>query len=608
MAYSRAVEAALASVPDVRARLESAATLCELFQATAAERAEQVALRTPGGAHELSWREYAARVERIAAGLAALGVRRGDAVALMMVNRPEFALVDCAAVHLGATPFSIYNTFPAEVIEHVLANAGARVVVCEAQFAQAVLRARERTEIEHVVCLSDGVEGTVSLADLEAAPADGFDLHEHWRAVGSEDVLTLIYTSGTTGPPKGVEITHANMLAQLRATASVLPVTPGGRTVSYLPAAHIADRWASYYSAIAHGLTITFVADPAQLAGAIVDARPTAWGGVPRVWEKIRASLEAAIVAEPDAARRAAVRAAIDTGREVLRREQAGEPIGEELAAAHARAEAQVLRPLRERLGFEQVESIVIGAAPATRDLLEFFGAIGLPLLELWGMSEISCVGTTNRPGANRIGTVGQALPGSEIALADDGELLVRSPMVMRGYRGEPGQTAEAIDADGWLHTGDIATIDADGFVTIVDRKKELIINAAGKNMSPANIEGVLKSAHPLIGQAVCIGDRRPYNVALLVLEPDAAATWAREHGLDEDALRELAAREDVRAELDAAIARANERLSRVEQIKRFQLLAGDWLPGSEELTPTMKLKRKPIAEKYAAQIEALYS
>jgi long-chain acyl-CoA synthetase len=607
MAYSRAVEAALASVPDVRARLESAATLCELFQATAAERAEQVALRTPGGAHELSWREYAARVERIAAGLAALGVRRGDAVALMMVNRPEFALVDCAAVHLGATPFSIYNTFPAEVIEHVLANAGARVVVCEAQFAQAVLRARERTEIEHVVCLSDGVEGTVSLADLEAAPADGFDLHEHWSAVGSEDVLTLIYTSGTTGPPKGVEITHANMLAQLRATASVLPVTPGGRTVSYLPAAHIADRWASYYSAIAHGLTITFVADPAQLAGAIVDARPTAWGGVPRVWEKIRASLEAAIVAEPDAARRAAVQAAIDTGREVLRREQAGEPIGEELAAAHARAEAQVLRPLRERLGFEQVESIVIGAAPATRDLLEFFGAIGLPLLELWGMSEISCVGTTNRPGANRIGTVGQALPGSEIALADDGELLVRSPMVMRGYRGEPGQTAEAIDADGWLHTGDIATIDGDGFVTIVDRKKELIINAAGKNMSPANIEGVLKSAHPLIGQAVCIGDRRPYNVALLVLEPDAAATWAREHGLDEDALRELAAREDVRAELDAAIARANERLSRVEQIKRFQLLAGDWLPGSEELTPTMKLKRRPIAEKYAAQIEALY-
>jgi long-chain acyl-CoA synthetase len=608
MAYSRAVEAALASVPDVRARLESAGTLCELFQATAAERADEVALRTPGGAQELTWREYAARAERIAAGLAALGVRRGDAVALMMVNRPEFALVDCAAMHLGATPFSIYNTFPAEVIEHVLGNARTRVVVCEEQFAPAVLRARASTQVEHVVCLSDGIEGAVSLADLEAAAADGFDLHEHWHAVGGEDVLTLIYTSGTTGPPKGVEITHANMLAELRASARVLPVTPGGRTVSYLPAAHIADRWASYYTAIAHGLTLTFLADATQLAGALVDSRPTVWGGVPRVWEKIRASLEAAIASDPDAARRAATLAAIDTGLQVLRREQAGEPIGEELTAAYARAEEQVLCHLRERLGLAQVEWIVIGAAPATRDLLEFFGAIGLPLLELWGMSELSCIGTTNLPHANRIGTVGQALPDSEVALAEDGELLVRSAMVMRGYRGEPERTAEAIDADGWLHTGDIATIDADGFVTIVDRKKELIINAAGKNMSPANIEGVLKSAHPLIGQVVCIGDRRPYNVALLVLEPDAAATWAREHGVGGDALRELAEHEDLRAELDAAVARANERLSRVEQIKRFRVLSGEWLPGGEELTPTMKLKRKPIAEKYAAEIEALYS
>jgi long-chain acyl-CoA synthetase len=608
MTYSRVVEAALASAPDTCARLQSASTLCELFQATAAERAEEVALRTPGGAQELTWREYAARVERIAAGLAGLGVRRGDAVALMMLNRPEFALVDCAAVHLGATPFSIYNTFPAEVIEHVLGNAGARVAVCEAQFAPAVLHASRGTNIEHVVCLSDGVEGTVSLADLEAAPGDGLDVRERWREVGGEDVLTLIYTSGTTGPPKGVEITHANMLAQLRATAAVLPVTPGGRTVSYLPSAHIADRWASHYSAIAHGVTVTFLADPAQLAGALVDARPTGWGGVPRVWEKIRASLEAAIAAEPDAARRAAVWAAIDTGLEVVRREQAGEPIGEELAAAHARADEQVLRHLRERLGLEQAKSIVIGAAPPTRELLEFFAAIGLPLLELWGMSEISCVGTTNRPGANRIGTVGQTIPGNEIALAQDGELLVRGPMVMRGYRGEPQKTAEAIDADGWLHTGDIARIDADGFVTIVDRKKELIINAAGKNMSPANIEGELKSAHPLIGQAVCIGDRRPYNVALLVLEPDAAATWAREHGLREDALGELAAHEDLRAELDAAVARANERLARVEQIKRFRVLAGEWTAGGEELTPTMKLRRRPIAEKYAAEIEALYS
>jgi long-chain acyl-CoA synthetase len=602
------MEAALASAPDISARLDAASTLCELFQTTVAERADAVALRTPGGTQELTWREYAARMERIAAGLAHLGVGRGDAVALMMLNRPEFALLDCAAMHLGATPFSIYNTFPAEVIEHVLRNAGCHVVVCEAQFAKSVLEASHDTEVEHVVCLQAGVEGTISLADLEAAPIGEFNLQKNWRELDGQDVLTLIYTSGTTGPPKGVEITHANMLAELRAMACALPVEPGGRTVSYLPSAHIADRWASQYTAIAHGLTITYVAEPSQLGSALIDARPTVWGGVPRVWEKIRAGLEAAIAADPDSARAAAVSAAIDIGLEVVRRQQAGETLDAKLTAAYARADEQVLRGLRARLGLEQAEWIVIGAAPATRDLLEFFCAIGLPLLELWGMSELSCAGTTNRPSANRLGTVGQPIPGAEVTLADDGEMLVRGPLVMRGYRGEPQKTAEAIDAEGWLHTGDIGHIDAQGFVSIVDRKKELIINAAGKNMSPANIEAQIKSAHPLIGQAICIGDRRPYNVALLVLEPDAAITWAREHKLGDASPQQLSTREDLQAELNAAIQRANERLARVEQIKRFALLCAEWLPGGDELTPTMKLKRKPIAEKYAAKIEALYS
>jgi len=341
---------------------------------------------------------------------------------------------------------------------------------------------------------------------------------------------------------------------------------------------------------------------------ALLEVRPTVWGGVPRVWEKLQAGLDAAIAADPDAARRAKVLSAIEVGREVVRREQAGEPLDGELRAAHAQAEEQVLRPLRERLGLEQAESIVVGAAPPTRELLEFFRALGLELLELWGMSELSCVCTTNRPHANRIGTVGQAIPDVELALAEDGELLVRGPMVMRGYRGEPAKTAAAIDAQGWLHTGDIGQIDEQGFVSIVDRKKELIINAAGKNMSPANIEAQLKSAHPLIGQAVCVGDRRPYNVALLVLEPEAAATWARAHEIEDPSPAQLAVRKDLRAELDAAVARANEHLARVEQIKRFSLLGAEWLPGGDELTPTMKLRRKPIAEKYAAEIESLYS
>ncbi|HLM85379.1 MAG TPA: AMP-dependent synthetase/ligase [Solirubrobacteraceae bacterium] len=602
------MQATLVSAADVDARLRAASSLCEVFQATAAERAEEVALRTPGGAQELTWREYAARVGRIAAGLEALGVGRGDAVALMMLNRPEFALADCAAMHLGAAPFSIYNTLPAETIEYVLGNAGARVVVCEQQFAPALLAARAGTDLEHVVCLRADVPETLSLAQLEASPAAGFDLHERWRALDGDDLLTLIYTSGTTGPPKGVEITHANMLAQLRATASALPTEPGGRTISYLPSAHIADRWSTHYTALAHGRTVTYLADPTQLMAALLEVRPTVWGGVPRVWEKLQAGLDAAIAADPDAARRAKVLSAIEVGREVVRREQAGEPLDGELRAAHAQAEEQVLRPLRERLGLEQAESIVVGAAPPTRELLEFFRALGLELLELWGMSELSCVCTTNRPHANRIGTVGQAIPDVELALAEDGELLVRGPMVMRGYRGEPAKTAAAIDAQGWLHTGDIGQIDEQGFVSIVDRKKELIINAAGKNMSPANIEAQLKSAHPLIGQAVCVGDRRPYNVALLVLEPEAAATWARAHEIEDPSPAQLAVRKDLRAELDAAVARANEHLARVEQIKRFSLLGAEWLPGGDELTPTMKLRRKPIAEKYAAEIESLYS
>jgi long-subunit acyl-CoA synthetase (AMP-forming) len=602
------VDASPALVADIRARLDSASTLCELFQATVAERPHELALRTPGGAQELTWQQYADRVERIAAGLARLGVGRGDALALMMLNRPEFALVDGAAMHLGATPFSIYNTFPAEVIEHVLRNAGCRVVLCEAQFAERLLEAGRDTEVEHVVCLRAGVEGTVSLAELEAAPAAGFDLQESWRALDGEDLLTLIYTSGTTGPPKGVEITHANMLAELRAMAVALPVTPGGRTVSYLPSAHIADRWASLYTGIAHGLCITYLADPLQLGDALLDARPTVWGGVPRVWEKTQAGLQASIAAEPDAARRDAIEAAIAVGREVVRRGQAGEQLDSELASAHARAEAQVLHTLRERLGLDQAEWIAIGAAPPTHELLEFFCAIGLPLLELWGMSELSCACTTNRPQANRLGSVGQAVHGAEIVVAEDGELLVRGPLVMRGYRGEPEKTAEAIDADGWLHTGDIGQIDGQGFVSIVDRKKELIINAAGKNMSPTNIETQLKSAHPLIGQAVCIGDRRPYNVALLVLEPEAVAAWARARGVADATPSELAARADLRAEVDAAVERANGHLARVEQVKRFCLLWAEWMPGGAELTPTMKLKRKPIAEKYAAEIEALYS
>jgi long-subunit acyl-CoA synthetase (AMP-forming) len=421
-------------------------------------------------------------------------------------------------------------------------------------------------------------------------------------------VLTLIYTSGTTGAPKGVEITHANMLAHCRAVAAVLPVRRGARITSYLPSAHIADRWASHYNSAVYGIQVTCVADAREVAKVLPELKPTIWGAVPRVVEKLKAALAAAIGNDPDEARRTATRQAIETGIEKIRREQAGEPVSDELAEAYRRADEQVLSKLRARLGLDEAEWLLVGAAPLSRDVHEFLLGIGLPVAELYGMSECSCCVTASHPSEARIGSVGRALPGVELALADDGELLARGPTVMRGYRNEPEKTAEAIDPDGWLHTGDIATIDDDGHVRIVDRKKELIINAAGKNMSPANIEGELKSASPLIGQAAVIGDARPYNVALIVLDPDAAAARARSQGRADGSVAVLTDDAGVRTEIDQAIASANERLARVEQIKRYELLAEEWQPGGDELTPTMKLKRKPIAEKYGEVIERLYA
>jgi long-subunit acyl-CoA synthetase (AMP-forming) len=588
--------------------LARVATLCELFQSTVRTYPDTLALRSVGGGTELTWAQYGERVQRIAAGLAALGVKRGDAVALMMTNRPEFAVVDTAAMHLGATPFSVYNTLPSDEISFLFGNAGNRIVVCEAQFAERVLAATAGTAVEHVICLDADVDGTVSLADVEAAPAEGFDFDAAWQAVEGEDVVTLIYTSGTTGPPKGVELTHGNVLAELRGTHAVLPLAPGDRTLSFLPSAHIADRWATYYQSFAFGMTVTFAADPTQLLPGLHEVRPTIWGAVPRIWEKFKAALDAGIAAETDEAKRAGIAKAIAVGDQVATLRNAGQPVPEELAAAHAQLDAAVLSKFREKLGLDQARWIVVGAAPSPAGLLEFFAAIGVPVAELWGMSETSCCAIINPLGANRIGTVGVPIPGVDIRLAEDGELEVRGATVMRGYRGQPDKTAETMTHDGWLLTGDIAEIDDDGYVRIVDRKKELIINAAGKNMSPANIESHLKSAHPLIGQALCVGDGRPYNVALLVLDPDAVPAAAAQLGLTDASAADLAADERVRAMLAEAVDEANSHLARVEQIKRFAILGDEWMPGGTELTPTMKLKRKPIAEKYREEIEALYA
>jgi long-chain acyl-CoA synthetase len=589
----------------------NAATLCEAFQITASQRHDQVALRTIADGVTITFAQYAERVRRLAGALHGLGIGPGDTVGFMLTNRPEFHLLDTAAMHLGAVPFSIYNTSSPEQIAFLLSDAVSRVMVVESAFLPQAQAAIDQVGVvEHVVVVDGPApEGGLTLADLEGAelPA-GFDFEGSWRAVRPDDLLTLIYTSGTTGPPKGVQLTHANELAECRGIEAVSHPRPGGSVVSFLPHAHIADRGLSHYAQMVWGHTVTCCPDVTQVFAHVADCRPTVFGAVPRVWEKLKAALEAGIESEPDPETRSAVRGAIDLGRERVRTQQRGEVVSPALEAAWAGADVVVFSKLRARLGLERAEWYVIGAAPCPLEVLEFFAAIGIPICEVWGMSETASIATLVPQDQLRLGTVGPPIPGVEIRLADDGEVLVRGDTIMAGYRNQPERTAETIDADGWLHTGDIGSIDEAGFLKIVDRKKELIINAAGKNMSPANIEQQLKQGSPLIGQAVAIGDGRRYNVALIVLDPDASAAFAAQRGLSDPSPEAMSAEAAVLEEVSAGVERANSHLSRVEQIKRFKVLPCDWPPAGDELTPTMKLKRRPIAEKYANEIQALYA
>ena len=379
------------------------------------------------------------------------------------------------------------------------------------------------------------------------------------------------------------------------------------RVISWLPAAHVAERNAHHYLPIMFGMTVTACPNPREIISFLPSVRPTWFFAVPRIWEKLKAGLESMIANAPDE-QREQMEAAIKAATEKVRLEQAGEPVPEELAAKVAELDEQIFSKLRAQLGLDAAVAVNVGAAPTPVDVLEFFHAIGIELAELWGMSETCGAGACNPPGKVKIGTVGPPNPGTEIKLAQDGEVLVRGGIVMKSYRNLPDKTAEALSQDGWLHTGDIGEFDDDGYLKIVDRKKELIINAAGKNMSPANIEAAVKSASPLVGNAAVIGDRRSYNTALIVLDADYAPGWAKKNGIEGETLEELAGDERIREAIQKGVDAANEKLARVEQIKKFTIVEGDWAPGGDELTPTMKLKRKPIAEKYSEQIEAMYA
>ncbi|MPZ00214.1 MAG: AMP-binding protein [Actinophytocola sp.] len=584
----------------------SVTTLCEGFQKTTTMRPDAVALRTPHGEQEITWKQYGDRVRAIAAGLAALGVSRGDTIGIMLTNRPEFNLVDTAALHLGAIPFSIYNTSSADQISYLFSNAENKVVITQESFLPQVKDAKSL--VEHIITVDGDHEGTTSLADLETSGKDDFDFDAAWRAVEPDDVATLIYTSGTTGPPKGVEVTHRNIVAEVNALIPLLEVGPDDASTSYLPHAHIADRVASHYACIMRGMQLTLVADPRTVAQALPDSRPTIWFAVPRVWQKIKAGIESKLATEATGVKQKLAYWAIDVGTQEARLRLAGKQATGLLALQHKAADALVLSKLRATLGLDRLRWSASGAAAIPPSVLEFFHGLGIPVYEVWGMSETTGATTATSASDMKVGSVGKAVTGAEMKLAEDGELLVRGPVVMRGYRKQPEKTAETIDSDGWLHTGDIAEIDANGFVTIIDRKKELIINEAGKNMSPTNIENAMKAVSPLISQVVAIGDNKPYVSALIVLDPEVIEARRESLGLGDTSPASVADNAQVREAITLAVKEGNTKLSRVEQIKRFRILPQVWEPGGEEMTPTMKLKRKPIAEKYDSEIDELYA
>ncbi len=587
-----------------------APTLAAAFRITAAENSNETWVKNRDGSVLITWGEGLARADQIAGGLRALGIAKGDTVALMLVNRPEFHIVDFGVTIAGGTPFSVYQTYTADQIDYLLKDSESKLIVTEPTYLETVQAACAALDSPPQIVLVDGppsgVEGTISLAEVEEMDPD-FDGAAATEEIGPDDVLTLIYTSGTTGPPKGVQLSHRNLMSTVRGTTAIVNFPRRSRVISWLPSAHIAERAAHHYIPAVMGFEITSVPDHRLVMEVLPEVRPNWFFAVPRIWEKLRGGLQAMVAGQPDE-QREPLEQALSAAIEKVRLEQAGEEVPAELAATVAEADEKYFAALRAMLGLDQVVTINVGAAPTPLEVLEFFHAIGLPLAELWGMSETCGGGTVNPPGEVRLGTVGPAVPGVELKLAEDGEVMIRGDLIMLGYRNMADETAATIDADGWLATGDIGQFDDAMYLKIVDRKKELIINAAGKNMSPANIEAQIKTASPLIDQVCCIGDGRSYNTALISLDGDFAPQWAAREGIEDASIASLSQNAELLQLVQEAVDEGNSHLARVEQIKKFKLLSTEWEPGGDELTPTMKLKRKPIATKYADEIEALYA
>jgi long-chain acyl-CoA synthetase len=591
-------------------------TIASRWLETLAVHPDNVAVRARDGDRWVEWTyaDVGDRVARAAAGLRTLGVGPGDRVVLMMRNIPEFHVVDLATMFCGATAVSIYNSSPPEQVAYLAGHSGATVAIVEDQgFADRFTAVRDKLpKLEHLVVLggADGAGGpTADPGALIAGGAvleghDPIDLHASLGDIHPDTLATVIYTSGTTGPPKGVMISHYNVVWTAEGYLDLLGIDAVGfRAISYLPMAHIAERMSSHYLAGIAGFEVTTCPDPSLVGQYLREVHPQTMFGVPRVWEKIHAGIQAALSANDDA--KARFDQAVAAAEPIAERRTLGTATDED-ERTWATLDELAFRNVRQLVGLDSLQYAITGAAPIPPELIRWYRAIGVPMSEIYGLSETTGPMTWD-PEAVRVGTVGRAFPGVEVFLGDDGEVCCRGGNVFVGYLDDADKTADALEPDGTFHSGDIGEIDDDGYLRIVDRKKELIITAGGKNVSPANLESALKTVVP-IGQACAVGDGRRFVSALVVLDPEVAAGWFRERDIEAASLPELAADPRALDELQRAVDQVMLRFSTAERVRRIAVLADEWLPDGDELTPTSKLKRRGILAKYSDQIESLYA
>ena len=607
----------------------AASTIIERFHERVAEHPDKVAFRykKDGNWTDVSWREYGDTVKKVAKSLLSLGFQHSDKISLLSGNRPAWHITDVAAMSLGGATAAVYTTNSPEQVAYIVDHSDSKVAFVDTtDQLEKILKIRSDVPKLKKVVVFDGYQGdadndfVMTWDDFLALGSDVEDaqFEAAVAAVKPEDLATFVYTSGTTGPPKAVMLTHANIWWTATHSEQQLPLgdAEGGRALSYLPLSHIAERMISHLLQIYYGTTTWFAESLDTLLVDLNACKPTYFFGVPRVWEKFYAGVQAKMAAaDPNDRKVKLARKAIELGAEITKLEQEAVRRGAKMAdakvplgmkARHRVLDKLVLTKLRGAFGLDECTLALSAAAPLNPDLIWFFHSIGLKITEGYGQSEDNGPTSWNPPDAVQIGTVGTPLPGLECKLAEDGEILVRGGNVMKGYYKDEGATSEAVDSDGWLHSGDVGEFDQFNYLKITDRKKDLIITAGGKNIAPQELENKLKSKAPIVSQVVVIGDRRPFLTCLLTLDEEKAPAWAKEQGIEGD-IAAIANHERTLKELEGAINELNKGLAKVEGIKKFRVLERDFLQEENEITPTMKVKRKTINESYADAIEDMY-